>query len=228
MTKYNIIEKFCSIDGEGPTAGEISTFIRFGGCNLECSWCDTHYSTSANVVGEKMTSEEIYDFISQNGTQNVTITGGEPLIQKDIDKLLIFLSKKNELKIQIETNGSVPIDRFKDKLTRENCGQNVRFILDYKLPASKMEQHMDKSNLEAVTEKDVYKFVVGSGQDLKTAYNILNEYSLTQKCLVYLSPVLGKIEPKEIVQFMKEKKQNKVRLQLQLHKIIWPPDLRGV
>ncbi|WP_353892809.1 putative 7-carboxy-7-deazaguanine synthase QueE [Proteinivorax hydrogeniformans] len=228
MTKYNIIEKFCSIDGEGPTAGEISTFIRFGRCNLKCTWCDTDYSTGENVYGEQMTAEEIYDFIAQNGTENVTITGGEPLIQKDIDKVLVFLSQKQQLKIQIETNGSVSIDRFKDKLIRENCGQNVRFILDYKLPLSKMEQHMDKSNLKAVGKEDVYKFVIGSDEDLKTAYNIINEYSLTEKCLVYFSPVIGKIEPTEIVDFMKKHKLNKIKLQLQLHKIIWSPDMRGV
>ena len=66
---YNIIEKFLSIDGEGPTAGEIATFIRFGGCNLSCIWCDTAYSIDMNVKGEALTKEEIYDYIKDNGTK---------------------------------------------------------------------------------------------------------------------------------------------------------------
>lgn len=228
MTKYNVIEKFFSVDGEGPTAGQIATFIRFGGCNLNCSWCDTSYSTPKDIKGTPMTKEEIHEFIKTNGAQNVTLTGGEPLIQPDIEELIIFLSKDENLSIHIETNGSVDIKPIKNKLKQDNYPNNVDFILDYKLPNSKMEKLMYHDNLNNVQSSDVYKFVVASKEDLAIALQIIKEYDLPNKCLVYFSPVLGQIEPVEIVEFMKEHKLNKVRLQLQLHKFIWSPDTREV
>lgn len=229
MTKYNVIEKFYSIDGEGPTAGEIATFIRLGGCNLNCSWCDTGYSIEKNIMGEQMTAREIHEYIKDNGATNVTITGGEPLIQTGISDLLVLLSKDPELAIHIETNGSVSIKEFKDKLFTEKCGKtNISFILDFKLPHSNMEKHMNRENLNLVDKNDVYKFVVASKEDLEVAQEIIVKYNLVNRTLVYLSPVLGKIELQDIVEFMKEHKMNKVRLQVQLHKIIWSPDMRGV
>ncbi len=228
MTTYNVIEKFFSIDGEGPTAGQIATFIRFGGCNLNCSWCDTSYSTPMDIKGTPMTKEEIYEYIKKNGAVNVTLTGGEPLIQPNIDELLIYLSKDETLKIHIETNGSVDIKPFKDKLKASNYPNNVEFILDFKLPHSKMTSLMNLDNLKHVDIQDVYKMVIASKDDLLKAKEIIDQYNLTNKCLVYFSPALGHIEPVEIVDFMKEHTLNKVRLQLQLHKFIWSPDTREV
>lgn len=222
--KYNVIEKFLSIDGEGPTAGELATFIRFGGCNLACSWCDTKYSIAKNIKGEVMTKEDIYVFIKENGTKNVTLTGGEPLIQEDIEELISFLSKDMELLIHIETNGSIPIYQY-NKIKNLN---NVSFIVDYKLPSSEMEKTMDLKNLEEVTLKDVYKFVIGSRVDLERAKELVDYYNLTEKTLVYFSPITSTIEAVEIVEFMKNNKMNNIRLQIQLHKIIWSPKTRGV
>lgn len=91
-----------------------------------------------------------------------------------------------------------------------------------------MTNSMDMNNLKLVESSDVYKFVVGSSEDLNMAYDIIKKYDLTSKCLVYLSPVCGNIEMKDIVEFMKEKKLNKVRLQVQLHKVIWDKSERGV
>ena len=87
---------------------------------------------------------------------------------------------------------------------------------------------MNLENLKNVESTDVYKFVVGSNEDLEMAYNIIKDYDLTSKCLIYFSPVLGEIEMDKIVEFMKDKKLNNVRLQVQLHKIIWHKDARGV
>jgi len=221
---YNIIEKFLSIDGEGPTAGEIATFIRFGGCNLSCIWCDTAYSIDRNVKGETLTKEEIYDYIKDNGTKNVTITGGEPLIQEGIEDLLHFLSKDQDLLIHIETNGSVPIYNFK----KIEALKNVSFIVDYKLPASNMESKMDLKNYVVIRRNDVCKFVIASLADMVRAKEIVDTYKLDKKCLVYFSPITTSIEPNLIVEFMKEYKMNNIRLQLQLHKIIWPLEARGV
>jgi len=220
--RYNIIEKFLSIDGEGPTAGEIAAFIRFGGCNLSCSWCDTAYSMDMSTIGEQLTKEDVYGFIKSTGAVNVTITGGEPLIQEGVEDLIYFLSQDQELFIHIETNGSVPVYEFKRIIPLAN----VSFIADYKLPSSGMESRMDLKNFELLSAKDVCKFVIGSREDLEKAKMIIDRYGLAEKCLVYLSPITSMIEPAEIVEFMKKNRMNRIRLQL--HKIIWSPDTRGV
>ena len=222
--EFNVIEKFLSIDGEGPTVGELSTFIRFGGCNLACTWCDTAYSIDSNIVGELLSREDIYKFIKDNGTKNVTLTGGEPLIQQDIEELIYYLSKDNSLVIHIETNGAIPIYKF-NRLQKQ---RNVSFIVDYKLPSSGMESHMDMKNYEVVSQKDVCKFVIGTIEDLLKAKEIVERYKLTEKCLVYFSPIIPGIEPITIVEFMKENRMNNIKLQIQLHKIIWAPETRGV
>lgn len=221
---FNIIEKFVSVDGEGPSSGELATFIRFQGCNLRCSWCDTAYSWNEENISEKLSAEEIYKYIKKNKVRNVTLTGGEPLIQDDIDELLSLLDKDDDLNIHIETNGSIDIEPFKKKNTKGN----ISYIVDFKLQGSKMTNKMNYNNLRCVGEKDVYKFVIADMEDLKKAYDIIKEYDLNDKCLVYLSPVTGSIQMSEIVEFMKENNMNKVRLQVQLHKIIWDKDARGV
>ena len=221
---FNIVEKFLSIDGEGPSSGELATFIRFQGCNLRCSWCDTTYSWDKESTLEVLTVNEIYNYIKETGVTNVTLTGGEPLIQENIDELLDILNKDDNLKIHIETNGAVDIQPFKKKHKRNN----ISYIVDFKLPSSNMTNKMNLNNLNVVDNSDVYKFVVGSNKDLEMAYEIIIKYELTSKCLVYLSPVSGNIDMEEIVEFMKDKKLNKVRLQAQLHKIIWDKNARGV
>jgi 7-carboxy-7-deazaguanine synthase len=221
---FNIVEKFLSIDGEGPTSGELAVFIRFQGCNLRCSWCDTTYSWDKESTNEILSAKEIYDYIKENHVTNVTLTGGEPLIQENIHELLDLLNSDEDLNIHIETNGSIDINPFKKK----HKGGNISYILDYKLPSSKMTHSMNINNLNMVEKKDVYKFVVGSMEDLQMAYERIIKYDLTSKCLVYLSPVSGNIDMQEIVEFMKDKNLNKVRLQVQLHKIIWDKNARGV
>lgn len=221
---FNIIEKFLSIDGEGPSAGELATFIRFQGCNLRCTWCDTNYSWNKCDISETLSAYEIYDYIKKNRAYNVTLTGGEPLIQENIEELLEILGKDDELNVHIETNGAVNIGKFKETIR----AKNISYIVDFKLPSSNMTDKMDMNNLNIVSSNDVYKFVIGSQEDLKMAYEIITKYDLASKCLVYFSPVFGSIDMKYIVDFMKEKKMNKVRLQAQLHKIIWDKDKKGV
>lgn len=222
--EYNVIEKFLSIDGEGPTAGELAAFIRFGGCSLACAWCDTAYSIPMEIKGELLTKEEIYGFIKSTGARNVTITGGEPLIQYGIEELLYFLAQDKGLLIHVETNGSIPVYEFEKLVPLEN----ISFIIDYKLPGSGMEDRMDLKNYELIGKKDVCKFVISSLEDLKRAKEVVEEFNLTEKCLVYFSPVSSMIQPVVIVEFMKEHRMNRIRLQLQLHKIVWAPETRGV
>ena len=219
-----VIEEFISLDGEGPTAGELAYFVRFADCNLRCSWCDTAYSWDGTTQVQHKTPQQIYDAIQASGIRNVTLTGGEPLIQADILPLLQLLADDDLLLVHIETNGSVDIAPF-----RQACpADNIIYILDYKLPASNMESQMCMANLQQVTCTDVYKFVIASEADLHRAVELVQQYDLQDRCQVFFSPVRELIDPLVIVDTMKEKRLNRVRLQLQLHKILWPKDMRGV
>ena len=223
MAEYNIAEKFISINGEGTTAGQLSVFIRFKGCNLNCSYCDTKWANEPNTVAEVMTENNIYKYIKSSGIKNVTLTGGEPLIQKDIIILLEKLAADKALVVEIETNGSIDVnDVINIKANRPSL------TMDYKLSSSGMENFMNTHNFELLEKKDTVKFVVGSASDLERAKQIIENYRLTKKCNVYFSPVFGSIEPTEIVEYMIQSKLNGVNLQLQMHKIIWSPDKRGV
>lgn len=221
MLRYHIAEKFVSINGEGRKAGQPAVFIRFKGCNLNCSYCDTLWANFDDCPAEIMTANDILIYIQKTGIKNVTLTGGEPLIQSGIYELIDFLCQ-SDLDIEIETNGSEDISPFRQMKKMPS------FTLDYKLPSSGMEQFMEMKNYNFLTENDTVKFVCGSNEDLQKALEIIERKRLTKICAVYLSPVFGKIDPCEIVDFMLEHKMNGVSLQLQLHKFIWNPEQRGV
>lgn len=165
-----------------------------------------------------MTEEEILDYVLSTGVKNVTLTGGEPLLRDDIEKVITALAENN-LNVEIETNGSIFLDKIR-KLHKEN----VTFTMDYKLSCSGMEQSMNLGNFDILNSNDTVKFVVGSREDLIKTKQIMEKYNLYGKCNLYISPVFGMIEPEEIVDFMKENVMNDVNMQIQLHKIIWSPD----
>jgi len=224
---YSVIEKFVSIDGEGPSAGELATFIRFSGCDLRCSWCDTLYSLDGSAQPELINATEICQYIADSGVQNVTLTGGEPLIQENICNLIDLLLANEFLVVRIETHGGVDITPFKERF--RNKGNRVQFIVDFKLPESGMYNKMCWNNLWAVEAHDTYKFVIASDGDLHEAIEIVfHEGDLRERCNVYFSPVVSLVEPSVIVQAMVKEKLNGVKLQLQLHKYIWSKDMRGV
>ena len=224
MQKFKIIEKFTSIDGEGPSAGELATFIRFVGCNLRCSWCDTKYSWDGTVKPESVSATEIYEYVKTAGATNVTLTGGEPLIQKNIEAVIAKLASDDSLTIRVETHGGVCLASFKERFRKSN----VQFIVDFKLPSSDMMSQMCHTNFETVDYHDTYKFVIASEEDLTEAIRLVRYHDLPKKCLVYFSPVVDNIEAKAIVEQMVAERLNGVKLQLQLHKYIWPKDMRGV
>ncbi len=192
-----VAEKFISINGEGVRAGELAVFVRFQGCNLACHYCDTKWALAKDCPCEEMSPEQIYAYIKSTGIKNVTLTGGEPLLHKDMDRLLAILLADQDLRVEIETNGGY-------------------------------EKSMVLSNFELLSPDDTVKFVSGSTEDLERAYQIIQEYDLLHKCHVYFSPVFSDIEPVEIVNFMMDHKLNEARLQIQMHKVIWDPDKRGV
>ena len=217
-----VVEKFISINGEGRRCGQLATFIRFAGCNLNCGYCDTAWANDRKVAFDPMTAEEVYAYIKETQVTNVTLTGGEPLLQQDMGELLELLSQDPELYVEIETNGSVLLSKFSDL---ENPPS---FTMDYKLPSSGRERMMALENFDHLTEKDTVKFVSGSMEDLEKARELINKYKLTEKTSIFISPVFGDIELESIVDFMKDNQMNGVNMQVQLHKIIWDPNERGV
>lgn len=227
MGNFRLAEHFVSINGEGRRAGELSLFLRFTGCNLRCDWCDTMWANDKDAPHTPVTAAELADIaksaIETYGVRNVTLTGGEPLLQEDFVTLCSELASLG-LSVEIETNGSVPLKSFLRECGLCLCRPSI--TMDYKLPSSGMEQKMCTENFGQMISSDTLKFVCGSREDLVRAAEILEEYQ--PECAVYFSPVFGRIEPAEMVEFMKERKLGKVRLQLQLHKFIWDPMERGV
>ncbi len=219
---FKVVEKFVSINGEGTLSGQLAVFIRFAFCNLNCSYCDTTWANSENVSYELMTAEAIYDYIKGTKISNVTLTGGEPLLNEEILDLLEVLSRDKTLNVEIENNGSVDLSKF------SKVKNPPSFTMDYKLPSSNMENKMFLENLKYLTKKDTLKFVSGSLIDLEKVKYIINKYNLIAKTNIYISPVFGKIKLELIVEFMKDNMLNGVALQMQLHKIIWDPAKRGV
>lgn len=221
MQSYSVAEKFVSINGEGTKAGKLAVFLRFCNCNLNCSFCDTRWANSEEVPTEQMTTQQLTDYVKSTGVKNVTLTGGEPLLQENIAELITSLGKLGAA-VEIETNGSIPLKDFTTLPFRPN------FTMDYKLPGSGMEEFMCTENFSCLTSTDTVKFVVGDLRDMEQAMDIIHTFDLTSRCYVYISPVFGNIQPETIVNFMKEHTLNQVRLQLQLHKYIWDVNKRGV
>jgi len=222
MSQYKVVEKFVSINGEGVFAGQLAVFIRFQGCNLSCSFCDTSWANSDEAPFTYMTEDQIYEYIKETKIKNVTLTGGEPLLVPDILILLQLLATDLFLRVEIETNGSIALDSF------TGISNSPSFTMDYKLPGSLMESKMLVSNFNLLSKRDTIKFVVGSIKDLNRAKDIIISYDLTTKCHVYISPVFGNINLEDIVDYLIANCLNDVTMQLQMHKVIWDPNKRGV
>lgn len=215
----NVNEIFYSIDGEGLRTGELAVFIRLSGCNMNCSYCDTKYAIKKNS-GVFMEIEDILNEVKKYNCKNITITGGEPLLHKESKELINYLVD-NDFNVNIETNGSIKIDDYLNRCL---------VTMDYKLPSSNMERFMNLDNIEKLTENDVLKFVCEES-DFPKIKEVLKTYNV--KSYIYLSPIFGKIDPERLVEFMKELNEDginttRMRVQVQLHKVIWDPDKRGV
>lgn len=240
---FRVVEQFASINGEGRRAGQLALFIRFAGCNLNCAYCDTKWANEENVNYTEYTTEDIWNLIEKSGARNVTLTGGEPLLQPGMKQLLGRLRQEKQIRIEIETNGSVDVKQFWKTQATKTCetefvvtpdpvddtDDNVSFTIDYKTAVSGMEHKMYMENYANVRSQDTVKFVVGSLEDMCKAKDIIQSYHLVEKgCGIYLSPCFGAIEPAEMVEFLVEQRMNDVNIQLQLHKFIWDPEKRGV
>ncbi len=209
-----IRELFVSIQGESTRAGVPTFFIRTSGCNLRCTWCDTTY---AYTGGEEMTVAHIVARAIKAGTPAVSVTGGEPLLQPEISLLVERLLEHGQ-EIQVETNGTLPIDRVNPRARR---------IVDMKPPGHGTRAPFLLSNLSLLTAKDEIKFVVGSYEDFSWARDKTAELELDRLCTVLFSPVYGSLSARRLAKWILEERLN-VRLNLQLHKLIWSASARGV
>jgi len=206
-----INEIFFSIQGEGKWTGLPNIFIRTTGCNLRCTFCDTKY---AYKNGKELTINEIINKIKKYPCKHVCITGGEPLLQKDIADLIDTLIRKSYT-ICVETNGSIDIRKISKK--------PIMISLDIKCPSSHMHKEMNLNNINMLREKDQLKFVIKNKKDYLYAKKIIASYK--PQCLVFFQPVWG-FKPKSLAEWITDDGLN-VRLGLQLHKIIWG-EKRGV
>lgn len=221
-----VVEIFNSIDGEGKRAGLPCTFIRLFGCNLSCSYCDSQYACVETKTIQTqytvMSVEEIVTRVKYLGCSSITITGGEPLIHPGIENLIEALLDEG-CWVNIESNGTKSVIPRFDEYTDD--GQ-LFYTMDYKTNCSGMTDKMYAGSIYTLKHTDVLKFVVGSAEDLNQALEVVEKHS--PKAQIYVSPVFGKIEAAQIVEFIKKHRLWDWKVQLQMHKYIWDKDKRGV
>ena len=207
-------EIYYSIQGESTHVGRPCIFIRLTYCNLRCTYCDTEY---AFYEGKDIEIPEIMAEIKQWNCNLVEVTGGEPLFQDECIDLLNELTNQN-YEVLLETGGSLSISDVPIEIVK---------IVDFKCPSSGMEKKNLWSIVNDLQPHDEVKFVIGDREDFDWAKEMLNKYSLNEKCSILFSPTFGKIDPSLIVEWILEG-DIPVRMQLQMHKLIWESERKGV
>ena len=210
-----INEIFHSIQGESTHAGCPCVFVRLTACDLRCSWCDTPY---AFHEGQKMSVEDIIVRVKSYGCEVVEVTGGEPLLQKEVYPLMRRLLDDG-FTVMLETGGHRSIAEVPAEVVR---------VMDVKCPGSGESHRNDWTNMDHLTPRDEVKFVIRDRDDYEFARQVIEKYDLIGRvAAVLLSPVHGELDPKLLAGWILEDRL-KVRMQLQLHKYIWDPTTRGV
>ncbi len=210
-----IHEIYHSIQGESTWVGWPCVFVRLTFCNLRCNYCDTEY---AFYEGKNQTLREIVGAVAAFGCDLVEITGGEPLLQKNVLPLMSMLCDSGYT-VLLETSGAQDISKIDPRVHR---------IMDLKTPGSGEVDKNLWSNIVHLTVRDEVKFVMGSREDYEWSRDKNQEHDLTSRCrAVLFSPIFGRIDPRQIVEWILADKLN-VRFQLQMHKFIWSPTQRGV
>ncbi|NOU86763.1 radical SAM protein [Paenibacillus sp. LMG 31460] len=219
-----MVEIFETVEGEGTRAGFPTVFVRLFGCNLRCTWCDTKYSYPPAEAENVMTIAEIISKVETYHSRHICLTGGEPLLYGE--KSLALIEALAELEqvddLHIETNGAIDLALFVERV----ASPKVRYIMDFKLPDSGEMEQMVMSNFALLREQDELKFVIGSEHDFRTAVEVLEQHPT--KALPMFSPVWETMPPRKLVEHMLDAGLSKVKLNMQLHKIIWDPAMRGV
>jgi 7-carboxy-7-deazaguanine synthase len=210
-----INEIYHSVQGESTWAGRPCVFVRLTFCDLRCSYCDTEY---AFYEGQKRPLDEIVKQVASFQCPLVEVTGGEPLLQKNVLPLMTMLCDAGHT-VLLETSGARDISRVDERVHR---------IMDLKTPGSGEVEKNLWSNIEYLTKRDEVKFVIGSREDYEWSRAKLHEFDLSQRChAVLFSPIFGRIDPRQIVEWMLADRLD-VRFQLQMHKFIWSPTQKGV
>lgn len=225
MVKNNrlcVSEIFESIDGEGYHAGKATVFFRTVGCNLRCSWCDSKYTFHEEETSKWYSVFDAMEKVRSFGIKHITITGGEPLLEENKEWMTSFIEDLllEGFTVDIETNGAVNLLYWKEKFKMND----VIFIMDWKAPASRMNQFMIKENLSYLDERDIIKIVV-TDDDFDEVEKILSSDTWAR---IYISPVFGQVTMNKIPEFVLKHKEENIKCQIQLHKIFWEPDKRGV
>ncbi len=208
-----VTEIFFSIQGEGTRAGRPCVLVRFTGCDLRCGYCDTAYAFHG---GREMSRAQIVEAVAAHPCRFVLLTGGEPMLQKELPELARQLLGSG-YEVAVETHGQLPLGELPDEVVR---------IVDVKTPGSG-EVTTDFAYLDALRPRDEVKFVVCSEEDFRWAADVIRRHRLEQRLAVLLSPSHGQVEPGDLARWLLESGLE-ARLSLQIHKVIWGPEARGV
>ncbi len=209
-----IHEIYQSIQGESTYAGQPCVFVRTRGCHLRCRWCDTE---DAFETGDEKSLENILETVRDFGCPVVEVTGGEPLLQAETPVLMRRLLDEG-YRVLLETGGALPIDRIDARAV---------IILDIKCPGSGMSTAMHWDNLNHLKKNDEVKFVIADEADYRWAKRVLAQHQTLSGKIIHFSPVFGEMDPRQLADWIL-KDRLPVRLQMQLHKIIWDPSMKGV
>ena len=233
-----VVENFLSLNGEGLDIGKPSMFIRLQGCNLRCQYddrtklCDTpeglafpQRCSASNYVYK--TAKELAMEVKKSKVKRICLTGGEPLAREGIAEFINELAKylPNDIRIEIETNGSINLAKTFKYIDAPN---NVSFTLDYKAKSSGEEEKMDLSNWDVLDENDAIKFVVSNREEMEKAVKLLK--AIQPKAQPIFSPMFGKIDLQEMWEYIysPEVIELDIKAQLQLHKVVYSPEVKGV
>lgn len=209
-----ITEIFHSIQGESTHAGRPCVFIRLTGCPLRCTWCDTAY---AFYGGRDLSQDDVMAQVRAFGCKLVEVTGGEPLSQSAVLPLLIRLCDEG-FEVLLETSGAIDT---------AGVDRRVHVVLDVKCPASGMAERMYWPNLDRLGSGDEVKFVIKNRGDYEWAREVVRSRNLAARCAVLMSPVFGEMDARQLAEWVLVDRLP-VRFQLQMHKHIWAPEMRGV
>ena len=208
-----VTEIFFSIQGEGTRAGRPCIFVRFTGCDLRCNYCDTAHAFTG---GREMGREEILAEVARHPCRLVLLTGGEPMLQRELPGLARDLLERG-YEVTVETHGQAPLGALPAEVVR---------IADVKTPGSG-EPAGDLAWLGRLQPNDEVKFVVSSEEDFRWSLEVIRRHLLPGRATVLVGPVLGRVDPRDLARWLLESGID-ARLNLQLHKVIWGPDVQGV
>lgn len=209
-----ITEIFYSIQGESSFAGRPCAFVRLTGCPLRCIWCDSEYTFYG---GTEMALDDVLAKVRSFDCRLVEVTGGEPLHQPEAFTLIERLCADG-YEVLVETSGALDIAPVDPR---------AHIIMDVKCPGSGMMDRMDWNNLDRIARKDEVKFVIKDRADYEFARTITERHNLAGRCPVLFSPSFGELDPRQLAEWVLADKLP-VRVQLQLHKFIWDPHMKGV